>query len=106
MEKQSKSQNRRKSPETLVGEFAAEYGKMVLESFGGGDAVIFRWDEIVGPELAGKVTLESIDERQMTVRCAHPVYQTAYRLREREILSRLRTLFPKYSGIRKARALC
>ncbi len=82
----------------------SEYLESFISELGPDNPVAARWDEIIGPEMKDNVTLESIDETSLVVRCTHPAFSNYFRIHQTEVLSRLNAIFPSYR-IRKVRVL-
>lgn len=89
-----------KKREGTLNEYMSEFERMMVDLNGGEEPVILHWDEIIGHDMSEHIILESADEREVVVRCAHPAFASWLRLNEREVLSRLRRLFPRFAGCR------
>lgn len=101
MEGQKKK--RRSWEETSLSECLKEIEDEMVKTLGC-EPVVLQWDYIAGDEMKDHVSLESIDETSMTVKCAHPVFASYFKLHQNEVLTRLRTKFPSYN-IRKVRII-
>lgn len=100
-----KSRKKRKSwQETSLGEYLQEMEDEMITALGGQEPVARHWDAIVGDEMKDHVTLESVDETSLVVKCDHPAYSSYFRLHEREVLQRLARQFPTFR-IRKVRII-
>ena len=59
-------------------------------------AVIHRlWDELLGPDLAGSAWLRDIRRGRLEVEVDHPARLQLVRMRQRQILRRVRQRFPE-----------
>ena len=59
-------------------------------------AMIYRlWDELLGPDLAGSAWLRDIRRGRLEVEVDHPARLQLVRMRQRQILQRVRERFPE-----------
>ena len=64
-------------------------------------AMIYRlWDEMLGPDLAGSARLREIRHGRLELEVDHPARLQLVRLRQREILQRVRRRFPELAVTR------
>ena len=97
-------ERRRSWQETTLGEYLRQIEEDMMKASGGGDPVVSQWSYIVGDVMKDDVSLESIDEGSMTVRCTHPAFANYFRMHQNEVLSRLEDRFPDYD-IRNVKVL-
>ena len=64
-------------------------------------AMIYRlWDELLGPELAGSARLRDIRHGRLELEVDHPARLQLVRMRQREIVRRVRRRFPELAVTR------
>lgn len=64
-------------------------------------ALIYRlWDELLGPELAGSARLREVRLGRLEIEVDHPARLQLVRLRQREIVRRVRRRFPELAVTR------
>lgn len=63
--------------------------------------MIYRlWDELLGPELAGSARLRDIRHGRLELEVDHPARLQLVRMRQREIVRRVRRRFPELAVTR------
>ena len=68
---------------------------------GAPQAMIYRlWDEMLGPDLAGSARLRDIRHGRLEVEVDHPARLQLVRMRQQEIMRRVRGRFPELAVTR------